>query len=235
MNTLKCIAIDDEPLALQIIESHVAQIPNLELVATFPNPIEASGRLRSAAVDLIFLDIEMPLMSGIDFLKSLQNPPMVIFTTAYRNYAIESYELDVIDYLLKPISFPRFFKAISKCKKQGTEIVQNPIESTLVNDHIYVNANKKFVKIRFEEILYVESVKDYVRVHTQDQRIMTKETLSQFEGKLPHGFLRIHRSFVVNVSKVTAFTKVDVEIGETEIPIGASYKDAVITVLKKSS
>ncbi|MDC8004076.1 LytTR family DNA-binding domain-containing protein [Aureisphaera galaxeae] len=233
MTKLRCIAIDDEPLALQVIQSHVDQIPDLELITTFPNPVEATTVLQTDAIDLIFLDIEMPLVSGIDFLKSLHNPPKVIFTTAYRNYALESYELDVVDYLLKPISFTRFFKAVNKCKHlMGSSASNHSQEPQAVNDHIYVNANKKFVKIRFHDILYVESVKDYVRIHTDDQRIMTKESLSQFESKLPNGFLRIHRSFIVNSAKVTAFTKVDVEINETELPIGASYKEGVIEVLK---
>ncbi|MBX2827538.1 MAG: LytTR family DNA-binding domain-containing protein [Flavobacteriaceae bacterium] len=235
MTRLTCIAIDDEPLALEVIKTHVSQIPDLDLIDTFPNPVEATALLQSQQIDLIFLDIEMPLVSGIDFLKSLRNPPQVIFTTAYRHYAIESYELDVVDYLLKPISFPRFFKAVTKLKNQvtGTGAMAPRQEPALVHDHIYVNANKKFIKIRFQDIQYVESVKDYVRIHTAEQRIMTKESLSQFEQKLPKGFLRIHRSFIVNLSYVTAFTKVDVEIGTTEIPIGASYKEAVMQVLKK--
>ncbi len=235
MATIKCIAIDDEPLALEVIQSHIAQIPDLKLVATFSNPVEASGFLQTTEIDLLFLDIEMPLVSGIDFLKSLSRPLKVIFTTAYRHYALESYELDVIDYLLKPISFTRFFKAVNKFKKQamGSSLTGSPPETPVVNDHIYVNANKKFIKIRFQDILYVESVKDYVRIHTEGQRIMTKESLSHFEQKLPKGFLRIHRSFIVNLTKVTAFTKVDVEIDETEVPIGASYKDTVIEILKE--
>lgn len=233
MTTIKCIAIDDEPLALEVIQAHIAQIPDLELLATFPNPVEASAILQTAEIDLLFLDIEMPLVSGIDFLKSLHNPPKVIFTTAYRNYALESYELDVVDYLLKPISFARFFKAVNKYKNtNGTTVsATTSQEDNNTHDHIYVNANKKFVKTRFEDILYVESVKDYIRIHTKEQRIMTKESLSQFEQKLPKGFLRIHRSFIVNLAKVTAFTKVDVEINALEIPIGASYKEKVLSVL----
>ena len=170
-----------------------------------------------------------------NFLKSLQNPPKVIFTTAYRNYAIESYELNVVDYLLKPIPFPRFFKAVQKVRIQNTGSTSDSStpEHMITNDHIYVNVNKKFVKVRFQDILYVESVKDYVRIYTSEQRIMTKESLSHFEQRLPDGFLRIHRSFIVNMSRITAFTKMDVEIDTIEIPIGASYKEAVLDVLKK--
>ncbi|WP_299440371.1 LytTR family DNA-binding domain-containing protein [uncultured Aquimarina sp.] len=233
--TIRCIAIDDEPLALDIIKTYLGQIPNTELIASFSNPIEASEIIKTNNIDLMFLDVEMPLLSGIDFLKTIKNPPKVILTTAYRHYAIESYELDVIDYLLKPISFRRFFKAISKYKsvlKEPSVPVIEIKEQKILNDHMYVNANKKFVKINFEDILYVESLKDYVRIHLLDKSITTKDSISNFENKLPKTFLRIHRSFIVNVTKVTAFTKVDVEIGTKEIPIGASYKEQVIGFFK---
>lgn len=232
---IRCLVIDDEPLALQVIQTHLGKIPGIELVTTFQNPIEALDVIKSTKIDLIFLDIEMPLLSGIDFLKTLQNPPKVIFTTAYRNYATESYELDVVDYLLKPISFTRFIKAINKYKNLENIIVS---ESTIkeeeeeANDYLYVNSNKKFIKLNFKDLMYVESIKDYVKVYLHDKIVITKDSISNFEHKLPQEFLRIHRSFIVNINKVTAFTKVDVEIGEREIPIGASYKDAVIGFLK---
>ena len=233
---IKCIAIDDEPLALQVIKTHVMQMDDIELVDTFQNPIKAFDVLKTKQIDLIFLDIEMPLLSGIDFLKTLQNPPKVIFTTAYRNYAVESYEFDVVDYLLKPISFTRFFKAIGKFKDviKPTDALKTNGEVEDAHDHIYVNANKRFVKVEFGNINYVESIKDYVRIHLADgTNVITKDSISNFEEKLPHVFLRIHRSFIVNTTKVTAFTKVDVEINDIEIPIGNSYKNNVITVLKK--
>jgi DNA-binding LytR/AlgR family response regulator len=176
----------------------------------------------------------MPLLSGIDFIETIPNVSKVIFTTAYRNYAIESYELDVVDYLLKPIAFSRFFKAINKFKNS----VELPVstmtnsEEVIANDHIYVNVNKKFVKIKFAEILYIESIKDYIRIHLPTNSIVTKDAISNFEDKLPSEFLRTHRSFIVNTIKITAFTKVDVEIGDKEVPIGSSYKDAVVRFLK---
>ncbi|MEM7084923.1 MAG: LytTR family DNA-binding domain-containing protein [Bacteroidota bacterium] len=231
---IRCLIIDDEPLAIEVIKTHLSKLPELELAATFNNPIEALEVLKEKKIDLIFLDIEMPLLSGIDFMKTIPSVPKVIFTTAYRNYAIESYELDVIDYLLKPISFSRFFKAINKYKA----VVKLPVstittsEEIIANDHIYVNVNKKFVKIKFVDIQYIESIKDYIRIHLPAQSIVTKDAISNFEDKLPSQFLRIHRSFIVNTVKVTAFTKVDVEIGDKEIPIGSSYKDAVIRFLK---
>ena len=189
--------------------------------------------IKSTKIDLIFLDIEMPLLSGIEFLKTLQHPPKVIFTTAYRNYATESYELDVVDYLLKPISFTRFLKAINKYKNLvNINIVEPTVKDEESNNHLYVNSNKKFIKLNFKDILYVESIKDYVKVYLHDKSVITKDSISNFECKLPREFLRIHRSFIVNTNKVTAFTKVDVEIGKREIPIGASYKDNVVRYLK---
>jgi len=233
----KCIIIDDEPLAIALIEDHVSKFSNLEIVATCQNAIEGFEVLKTYQVDLIFLDIQMPMLTGIEFLKSLNNPPKVIFTTAYREYAIESYELEVVDYLLKPISFDRFFKALNKYfKATETKSVTVPAESKLdaTTRHIYVNMNKKHYKILFEDILYAESLKDYVRIHTLETTIITKEKISDFEQKLPACFLRTHRSYIVNTNKITAFTAQDVEVGAIEIPIGISYKQNVLEVLKQN-
>jgi len=232
--TIKCLIIDDEPLAIQIIREYLAQINDLELVATFENSLEAFEWVSKNPIDLIFLDIQMPLLTGIDFVKTLPQPPKVIFTTAHRNYAIESYELDVVDYLLKPISFIRFFKAVNKFKS----LSDIPIATTqitqpeLIHDHLYVNANKKFIKILFEQIRYVESIKDYIHIHTTDQNVITKEKISSFAAKLPHNFMRIHRSFIVNVARINAFTATHVEIEGQELPIGYSYKNEVMARLK---
>lgn len=233
---IRCLIIDDEPLAIAVIKTHLAQLSEMELVASFANPVAALETIKSEKIDLIFLDIEMPVLSGIDFIKNISIVPKVIFTTAYRNYAIESYELDVVDYLLKPISFSRFIKAINKFKTmvQLPIIAMNDVSKEVpLDDHIYVNANKKFIKLEFDDISYVESMKDYVKIHSSNKSVVTKEPISSFAAKLPAEFLRIHRSFIVNTKKVTAFTKVDVEINETEIPIGSSYKEAVMVFLKK--
>lgn len=233
---IRCLIIDDEPLAIAVIKSHLAQLSEMELVASFANPVAALETIKSEKIDLIFLDIEMPVLSGIDFIKNISIVPKVIFTTAYRNYAIESYELDVVDYLLKPISFSRFIKAINKFKTmvQLPIIAMNDVSKEVpLDDHIYVNANKKFIKLEFDDISYVESMKDYVKIHSSNKNVVTKEPITSFAAKLPPEFLRIHRSFIVNTKKVTAFTKVDVEINETEIPIGSSYKEAVMVFLKK--
>jgi DNA-binding LytR/AlgR family response regulator len=231
---VNCIIIDDEPLATALIEAHVANIPNLNIIAVCNNALEGFEVLKTQSVDLIFLDIQMPLLTGIEFLKSLSNPPKVIFTTAYREYAIESYELEVVDYLLKPISFDRFFKAINKFFKTietNTSII-TVSDSQEVSKFIYVNSNKKQHKISFSEILYVESIKDYIRIHFTDKTIVTKDKISEFEQKLSSNFLRTHRSYIVNADKITAYTVNDVEIGEIEIPIGISYKKQLLEKLK---
>lgn len=231
---IRCLIIDDEPLAIEVVKMHLAQLTDFQVVASFHNVVDALETIKDDTIDLIFLDIEMPVLSGIDFLKTVPNVPKVILTTAYRHYAIESYELDVVDYLLKPIAFSRFLKAVNKYKSSVQLAVSQVAtsEEILSNDHIYVNVNKKYIKIKFDDILYVESIKDYIKIHLQDQAVVTKDAISNFEIKLPSDFLRTHRSFIVNTTKVTAFTKVDVELGTKEIPIGSSYKAAVMRFLK---
>lgn len=233
-NKIKCMIVDDEPLAIQLLTAHVNQIDQLELVATANNPIEAIGLLKEHNVDLLFLDIQMPVLTGIELVKALQNRPDVIFTTAYRDYAVESYELDVVDYLMKPITFVRFVQSVNKyLDKKSNAIVEQPNTTNhSENNSIYVNVNRRYVKVIFDEINYVESVKDYIHIHTITDKIITKETISNFETKLPKNFIRIHRSFIVNRAKITAFTSHDIEIGTKEIPIGGSYRDEVIGKLK---
>lgn len=233
---IRCIAVDDEPLAVELLEKHIQQFVQLELVATCWNAIEAFEIIKNTPVDLIFLDIQMPGLSGIQFVKSLQNPPAIIFTTAYREYAVESYELDVIDYLLKPITMDRFFKSITKYfDKTGNPTIQKEVPLTTVteDDHIYVNTNRKYVKVVFKDVLYVESIKDYVRIHLENGSISTKDKISLFEQKVPPYFMRVHRSYMVNIRKITGYTKQDIEIGEIEIPIGISYKKGVMKILQQ--
>ncbi|MFY0629296.1 MAG: response regulator transcription factor [Flavobacteriaceae bacterium] len=235
--SIRCVIIDDEPLAIEVLETHLMKVPEITIVAVFRDSLKAFNYIKEEKIDLLFLDIEMPLLTGIDLIKAVDDPPKVIFTTAYRNYAVASYELDidVVDYLLKPISFTRIFKAINKYKNlaQISTVTEFPIEQEIKNDHIYVNSNKKFIKISFDEISYVESIKDYVRIHLADKNVVTKDSIGNFINKLPSQFLRIHRSFIVNTTKVSAFTSLDVEIGTKEIPIGASYKNDVIHFFKK--
>jgi DNA-binding LytR/AlgR family response regulator len=233
---IKCMVVDDEPLAVSLLSSYVELAPNLILVATAQNPIEAIQLLKDTEVDLLFLDIQMPVLNRLELVRTLHDPPDVIFTTAYRDYAVESYELGVVDYLMKPITMVRFLQAIEKYSSPRNE-VQKIIkaeegETKRHDDKIYVNVNKRYVKVVFGEIKYVESVKDYIHIHTTEETIITKDKLSEFESKLPSSFLRIHRSFIVNMGKVTAFTSHDVELGTKELPIGASYKEEVLTALK---
>jgi len=232
---IKCIIVDDEPLAINIIKEYIAQIPQLALVTTCADAIQAYQALNEDSIDLLFLDIEMPQLNGIDFIKSLANPPAVILTTAYRDYALESYEIAVVDYLLKPISFSRFFKAVTKYLSTSNKITTSQATPTFSNQSgsIYVYANKKNIKVYFNDILYLESIKDYVRIHTTGKNIITKDTMSKYEILLPNSFIRIHRSFIVNSAKITAFTPHDIEIDEKELPIGTSYKKRIIELLKK--
>jgi DNA-binding LytR/AlgR family response regulator len=234
--TKTCIIIDDEPLAIELIKDHLSKFSNFKVIGTCQNAIEGLEMLKSNPVDLMFLDIQMPTLTGIEFLKSLSNPPKVIFTTAYREYALESYELEVVDYLLKPISFDRFFKAINKFLKTDIAIQKPQLQPTKAEDSntfIYVNANKKHHRINYDDILYAESLKDYIRIHTTATSITTKEKISDFEAKLPAYFLRTHRSYIINTHKISAYTMHDIEIGSIEIPIGISYKQQVLEQLKQ--
>ncbi|NER12461.1 response regulator [Leptobacterium flavescens] len=234
---VNCLVVDDEPLAADLLEKHIEKFSQLKLVASCWNAIEAFEILKKEPIDLIFLDIQMPGLTGIEFLRSLKNPPSVIFTTAYRDYAVESYELDVVDYLLKPITIDRFFKSINKYLYK----VGSPPDTTVYLKNteteedlfIYVNTNRKYVKIRFEEVLFVESLKDYVCIHTREQDISTKDKISEFEKKLPEYFLRVHRSYIINTKKISAYTAHDIEINDREIPIGISYKKEVMAFLQQ--
>lgn len=233
--TTKCVIIDDEPLAIELMERHIAQLEHLEVIGTFKNAIAAFEFIKTNHVDLLFLDIQMPMLSGIDFLKSANIVPKVIFTTAYREYALEGYELNVIDYLVKPITFDRFFKAVDKYFALGSsQLLPRPADAGDVagNDFIFVKANKKNVKINFSDILYVESIKDYIKIRTLENTIIVKEKISEFANSLPaQHFLRVHRSYIVNTQKITAFTHYDIEMNDIEIPIGGIYKQHVLKSL----
>ncbi|EZH75704.1 chemotaxis protein CheY [Aquimarina atlantica] len=228
---IKCMVIDDEPLAIKVLEKHIKKVPELELVASFDNPIHAGDFLQKNTVDLLFLDIQMPVVTGIDFIKNTTIQPKVILTTAYREYALEGYELDIIDYLLKPISFIRFYKSINKYKALSAGIQHVSDESSKAKqtvDHIFVNANKRMIRVEFSCILFIDSIKDYVRIHTTEDTIITKDKISVFLQKLPSNFLRVHRSYIINTEKITSFTSKDIVLlNGMEIPIGASYKEVI--------
>lgn len=230
MNKFKCIAIDDEPLAIEVIKSHIEKLDVFNIVGTFKNAMEATQTLSKEKIDLIFLDIQMPGMKGTDFLKNMLTPPKAILTTAYREYALEGYELDVIDYLLKPISFERFYRAINKfLVVMGGEKTAFPTEGmpeVPVQDFMYLNVNKKIYKIYFADIIYVESIRDYLTIHTSTEKLVVKHTLTALQEMLPaKEFFRIHRSFVVSLKHIKNFTANSVTLGITEIPIGKSFQN----------
>ncbi len=230
---IRTLIVDDEPLALQVLENHINQLPNLELVAKCKNAIEANKILTEEKIDLICLDIKMPQITGIDFLKSLKNPPCVIFTTAYDKYAIESYDLAAVDYLLKPISFDRFFKAINKV----SEFLNSKHESMADDDYFYVKADKKLIKIKYDDIIYIEGLKDYVIIRKENSRVITLQTMKSLDEKLPaKQFIRVHRSFIINIDKINSIMGNMIEVKEKGkeklIPIGKNYKEELMKVIE---
>lgn len=223
----KCIIVDDEPPAIKVLKKYAEALPQLEIAGTCKNAFEALEVLNREKVDLIFLDIHMPKLFGTDFFRSLPHPPKVIFTTAHKDFAVEAFELDAIDYLLKPISFERFLKGVNKALQINFTLTETPGPAM---NFVYFRADRKMIKVLLEEILYIESFRDYVIVHlTEARSLKVKLTLNHVERMLPENqFLRIHRSFVVSLSKISAFTKTDVEIGRKELPIGKSYTSAFL-------
>ncbi len=224
-----CVIIDDEDLARELLEAYLTQLPDFNLLASCRSAIQASDVINNNSVDLIFLDIEMPVLKGTDFFKNLLNPPKVIFTTAYRDYALDGFELNAVDYLLKPIVFERFFKAIQKFKAQQNTTNEEP-QTTIPlakKEHIFMGKNMKQVKIILDQIIYIESLKDYIKIHMANEFHLVKYGITAFEKELDSRFIRIHRSYIVNKDKITAFTKNDVEIDDIEIPIGGNYKECL--------
>jgi len=231
MHPLKCLIIDDEPLAQDVIENYLKNVDYVELVAKCDHALSALSFIKKQKIDLIFLDISMPFISGIDFIKTLPNPPAIILTTAHKEFAVESYELNVLDYLLKPISFERFLKAVNKLEnRESSKLVKPAVDDSESDTFIYVKSEKKNVKILLKEILFIESLKDYIKIQTSTKSIVTQVPISAIEQRLPDGFLRIHRSFIVAKDKITAFTQHDFEIGKYQIPIGRNYKAAIAKI-----
>lgn len=234
----KCLIVDDEPLARDLMRSHINKLENFQIVAECGDAMKALHALRSQPVDLIFMDIQMPQITGIEFLRTLRNPPKVIITTAYREYAVEGFELDVVDFLLKPITFERFLKSVNKYYQSSPEEPVKAMENLSVNNNsdeefIYVKENKKVIKLQLSEILYIEGLSEYVQIHTSKKKIVTKNSMTNMESKLPENeFMRIHKSFIVSMSKIQAFTSSSVEIPGKQLPIGRSYKNSVIEALQ---
>ena len=232
---IRCLLIDDEPPALAVLQSHISAMPMLEIVGKCSNAITAFQVLQQQTVDLMFLDIKMPQLLGTDFVKSLHNPPKVIFTTAYRDYAMDGYELDVVDYLLKPISLERFLKAVQKVYRVEASAPAADPALTGTERFLYFRVDRKMVKVILSDILYIESLKDYVRIVTPAKQIIAKQTITSLEDMLPEdNFLRIHRSYIVALGKIDSFSQSHVEITGKELPVGRYFKNDVERELKKN-
>lgn len=239
---LNVITVDDEPLALDVLGTYISRLPDLHLVKSCSHALEANEALQQHKVDLMFLDIQMPQLTGIDFVKTLSNPPLVIFTTAYPNYAIQGFELNALDYLLKPISFERFVKAVNKAQEHhALHLRENtPPESVADGaDFFFVKADKKLVKVNYEDILYIEGLKDYVIIKLLNGRVITLQTMKSLEDKLPtKHFKRVHRSFIVSLNKIHAIEGSTIEVQEKEkmklIPIGKNYRDELLDMIEKN-
>jgi DNA-binding LytR/AlgR family response regulator len=222
---IKCIIIDDEPLAIKVIKNHLNEFENIELVATFNTPIAALPDIESNEIDVIFLDINMPKMSGLDFLRTLTNRPHIVITTAYREYAVESFDLDVLDYLVKPIPFGRFLKAVNKVYNRiNLEKDKLSDKSFREDPYIFLKVDKKLMKIKLNDILYIESLKDYIKVNTALGDYLVHKSMTSISEELPdENFIRIHRSFTIAINKITAVEGNSVEIANRRIPIGRNY------------
>ena len=234
--TLKCLIVDDEPMARDVIRRYIDQVSSLQVAGEFGNAIDATLFLQANSVDLIFLDIRMPQLSGTDFVRSLRNVPKIIFTTAHKEYAHEGFELDVVDYLLKPIRFDRFLRAVNKAfpSRQHDEeaaLQAASPETKFAHPFIYLKVDRKMIKVMLDEILYIESDKDYVKIFTTGSTILTRQTISSVEAMLSENkFFRIHRSFIVSLARIKSFSNETVEIGNKELPIGKLYRNGFLKI-----
>ncbi len=232
MNKLRCLIVEDEPLAAEVLQDYISQMRQLELVGISEDAIYALEVLRKENIDVIFLDIHLPKLKGLDFLKALTNPPQIIVTTAYHQYALEGFELSVIDYLLKPIEFSRFLQAVNKLKSPKILAAKKSISIRKERAYRFFNVKKKKIKVYLDQIQYIESRKDYVKIHTAEQSLTTKFQLGELEGILEEAkLLRIHRSFLVSKAHIRAFSATEIEVAEQKLPIGRSYKEQVFKVL----
>jgi two-component system, LytTR family, response regulator len=229
---IKCLVIDDEPLARRLIESHIEKLPLFSQVKYCNNAIEGLQALRKETFDLLLLDGQMPELNGIELLKSLSNPPKVILITAFRDFAIEAFDLNVIDYLVKPVSFERFVKSINKFLERSATM---PFTQPEGEEVLLVRSDRKMQRINISDIIFIESLKDYVKINTKDKVIITKETISSLEDRLlPYSFLRIHRSYLISIPKVEAFNHELVEINGKQLPYGRSHKDYALERLSSN-
>ena len=233
---LKCIIVEDEVLAQDVLKSHLAHLGSLELVGIYRNALEAEAALASQEVDIMFLDIRLPGMTGLQFLSGLKDSPLVVLTTAYAEYALESYEFNVIDYLLKPISFERFSRAVGKILDNRLFSAAAKEADPFSGDHIFIRSNSKFFRVNFSEIVYVQGSRDYLKIHTPDYSLITHQTMNDLERSLPaRQFIRVHKSYIVALRHIRSIYGNSIELGKTTIPIGVSYKDAVMNLIGRKS
>ncbi|MFD2917930.1 LytR/AlgR family response regulator transcription factor [Psychroserpens luteus] len=233
-HTLSCLIVDDESIAREIIATHLSKIKNIHIVASCSNALEAFNHISNQQIDLVFLDINMPEISGISFAKSINSDIKVIFTTAYRDYAVEGFELKAVDYLLKPISFERLKKALDTYFDIYGNVTDTNTSTHDISDFMFVRSDRKMIKINYGSIFYIESYSDYLKIHLEDQTIVTRETISSIEAKLPkHLFLRIHRSYIISIQCIQSFTNEHININEQALPISRSYKKEVLKQLEK--
>ena len=233
MTKIRAIIVDDEPLAQQVIVQYTKDIPSLEIVGSCNNAMEANTLLTNEEIDLMFLDVNMPRISGIDFLKNLTKPPMVILTTAYTDYALEAFELNILDYLKKPFAFDRFFKAIQKAEEQ-LALFNNQSENEVEDDFIFIKSNKKTIRVNFTDIYFIEGLGDYIKVHLQGQHLVTNLSMKKMEELLPsNDFFRIHKSFLIRLDKIEALVGNMVEINGQKIPVGNNFRQAFHEIIDK--
>ncbi len=230
-NSVNCLIVDDEPIAREILENHLSKIDGVKVLGTCKSAMEAFRVINSKDVDLVFLDINMPEISGLSFARSMTRDIKIIFTTAYREYAVDGFDLQAVDYLLKPISFSRLVQAVNKyldyispAPSENPELINYE-----KNDSLFVRSDRKMIKINFDDLVFVESIGDYIKIHLKDKNVITRETLSNIEAKLPSAkFIRVHRSYLVSINSIEGFTSEYVEIGKVQLPISRGYKEEVL-------
>ena len=230
--TIRAIIVDDEPLAQQVILQYAKDIPGLEIVGTCNNAMEAGALLKEKEIDLMFLDVNMPRLSGIDFLKNLTKAPLVILTTAYTDYALEAFELSILDYLKKPFPFDRFFKAIQKAEEQ-LDLLNSQTQSG-GDEFIYIKSNKKTIRVEFTDICIIEGLGDYIKIHLTDQHLVTNLSMKKMEELLPDSdFFRVHKSFIIRLDRIVAMMGNQIEIGNQKIPVGNNFRQAFHEIIEK--